>query len=204
VAEGESRIGLVGPMVFHSQEPEIIQSAGGVLDRGWHSRHEGQNEKDQGQYREPREVDWASGCALLARREMIEQVGVLDDRFFYYWEETEWCLRARRAGWRVLTVPASRVWHKGVQRHYRPGPDVTYYSTRNRLLMLDKHGAPMGVWITASAEIIRTLLAWTLRPKWRAMRAHRDAMWQGMTDFLRRRWGMRPAHVRNAESRVAS
>lgn len=202
VGEGHGKIGLVGPMVFHSQEPEVIQSAGGMLDRGWRSRHEGQNERDQGQYREPRLVDWVSGCALLARREMIEQVGVLDDRFFYYWEETEWCLRARRAGWRVLTAPASKVWHKGVQRHYHPSPDVTYYSTRNRLLMLDKHGAPMSVWLSASAEIARTLLAWTLRPKWRAMRTHRDAMWQGMTDFLRRRWGMRPAPIRSAERRV--
>jgi hypothetical protein len=137
-------------------------------------------------------VDWVSGCALLARREMIEQVGVLDERFFYYWEETEWCLRARRSGWLVVAVPGARIWHKGVQRDYRPGPDVTYYSTRNRLLMLGKHRAPMGAWLSASADLARTLLAWTLKPKWREMRRHRDAMWQGMMDFLRRRWGMRP------------
>jgi GT2 family glycosyltransferase len=202
VGEGDRRTGIVGPMVYHWQEPEVIQSAGGVLDRGWRSRHEGQNEMDRGQYGEPRPVDWISGCALLARREMIQEVGSLDSRFFYYWEETEWCLRARRAGWRVVAVPAARVWHKGVQRHYRPGPDVTYYSTRNRLLMLGKHRAPVGVWLAASTEMARTLLSWTVRPKWRSMRSHRDAMWQGMTDFLRRRWGRRPDPVARAERRL--
>jgi GT2 family glycosyltransferase len=202
VGEADPRIGVVGPMVYHWQEPEVIQSAGGALDRGWRSRHEGQNEPDRGQYREPRPVDWISGCALLARREMIQEVGSLDSRFFYYWEETDWCLRARRAGWRVVAVPAAHIWHKGVQRHYHPGADVTYYSTRNRLLMLGKHRAPVGAWLAASTEMARTLLAWTVRPKWRSMRSHRDAMWQGMTDFLRRRWGRRPDPIARAERRL--
>jgi GT2 family glycosyltransferase len=190
--QGDPQIGFAGPIVFHNEEPDVIQSAGGVLDRAWRSRHEGQNEENRGQYRELREVDWISGCALLVRREMIQEVGTLDERFFYYWEETEWCLRARRMGWRVVVVPEAKLWHKGVQRHYRPGPDVTYYSTRNRLLMLGKHRAPVTAWLSASADLARTLLAWTLKPRWREMRRHRDAMWQGMWDFVLCRWGMRP------------
>ncbi len=189
----DSRIGILGPMVYHHDEPEIIQSAGGVLTTDWRSMHTGQNEKDVGQFTAPRSVDWISGCAILVRRPVIEQVGSLDERFFYYWEETEWCLRAHKAGWSVIQVPAAKLWHKGVQRDYRPGPNVTYYNTRNRFLVFAKHGAPISVWLKATIESIRTLVSWSIRPKWRPMHAHRDAMAQGLFDFLRRRWGPKPS-----------
>jgi GT2 family glycosyltransferase len=127
----------------------------------------------------------------MVRKQVVEQVGMLDERFYYYWEETEWCLRARRAGWKVWIAPRAKVWHKGVQSDYRPAPDVTYYWARNWLLMLSKHRAPVRAWSTALILLGRSLLSWTLRPRWRSHRAHRDALWQGATDFFRRRWGRR-------------
>lgn len=193
VGEQETATGIVGPMVYHFDEPAVIQSAGGALGPHWESHHIAQNEPDTGQFDRPRPVDWISGCAILVRTAVIDQIGPLDERFFYYWEETEWCLRARRAGWQIWHVPAAKLWHKGVQRDYRPGPNVTYYSTRNRFLMLSKHRAPLTIWVAVWLQTLRTLASWTLKPKWRAMRPHRDAMWQGIMDFLRRRWGMRPA-----------
>jgi GT2 family glycosyltransferase len=190
--ERDPAIGIVGPMVYHHNEPAVIQSAGGRLDAWWFGSHIGQNEDDHGQYAEPREVDWISGCAILVRRAVIEQVGALDERFFYYWEETEWCVRARRSGWRMVHVPAAKLWHKGVQRNYDPGPPVTYYNTRNRLLMLSKHRAPLAVRLMAWWQIARTLASWTIRPMWRSKRQHRDALWRGAMDYLSRRWGQMP------------
>jgi len=191
--ESNPRAGVLGPLVYHFAEPGVIQSAGGSLGDNWDSVHIGQNEPDAGQYTQPRMVDWISGCAILVRRKAIEQVGMLDERFFYYWEETEWCLRLCRAGWQVWHVPEAKLWHKGVQRDYQPSPSVTYYSTRNRLLMLGKHHAPVRVWLRAWVVYLRRFISWTVRPKWREKRAHRDALWQGMRDFLLRRWGMRRA-----------
>jgi len=189
VGESESRIGIVGPMVYHHDEPTVIQSAGGRIDRRWEAFHHGQNEADQGQFAAPHVVDFISGCAILVRRAVIEQVGMIDPRYFYYWEETEWCLRAGRAGWRIWHVPAAKVWHKGVQRDYRPKPTVTYYATRNRLLTLSKHHAPLAVWVAAWIQILRTMTSWTVRSRWRAMHEHRHAMGRGVIDFLLRRWG---------------
>ena len=189
VAEGDRRIGIVGPMVYHHDEPKVIQSAGGGFSRLWEGFHYGQDEPDEGRFRVPHPVQWISGCAILVRRQVIEAVGLIDERFFIYWEETEWCLRAGRSGWQVCHVPDARIWHKGVQRDYRPKPTVTYYSTRNRLLMLATHHAPISAWMTAWAQILRTLTSWSVRPKWRHKRAHRDAMWQGVSDFLQRRFG---------------
>ncbi len=189
--EREPCIGIVGPMVFHHSDPGIIQSAGGKMGPDWQAYHLGQNEPDHGQFAQQRPVDWVSGCAILVRREVIEQAGALDERFFYYFEETEWCLRAREQGWMVWHVPQARLWHKGVQLDYHPGPNITYYSTRNRFLLLSKHHAPVNVWLVSWVDILRTLTSWSIRPKWWSMKDHRNAMWQGAVDFLNQRWGMR-------------
>jgi len=191
-AQHDDTIGIVGPMVYHSDEPMMIQSAGGILEDDWSSYHRAENLYDEGQFVQPEEVDWISGCAILVRREVIEQIGALDERFFYYWEETEWCTRARSAGWKVMHVPTAKLWHKGVQKNYQPSPNITYYWTRNWLLFLAKHRAPLRAWIATLSLLTRTLISWTLRTRWQRKREHRDAMWQGFLDFIRRRWGMRP------------
>lgn len=191
VGESDPRIGMVGPLVLHHDEPHCIQSAGGRLGPAWESIHRLRNEQAQGQDVTPLQVDWLTGCSLLVRRALIEQVGAIDERFFYYWEETEWCVRAGRQGWQMILAPAARLWHKGVQRDYQPGPSVTYYNTRNRFLMMQIHRAPLAAWLVTWFQLTRTLASWTLRPKWRSQHEHRRALRQGATDFLRRRWGMR-------------
>ena len=62
--------------------------------------------------RAPFEVEIASGAAMLVKREVFERAGLLDEAFFLYYEETDWCLRVRQAGYRILAVPSSVVWHK--------------------------------------------------------------------------------------------
>jgi GT2 family glycosyltransferase len=191
VATGESEptIGIVGPTVYHFDEPGVIQSAGGLIGRYWESLHLAKNEPDHEQFRQPHDVDWISGCGIMVRRGVIEQVGMIDERYFYYWEETEWCIRAGKAGWRIVHVPQAKLWHKGVQRDYRPKPMVTYYATRNRLMTLAKHQAPLIAWAGACAQIGRTLTSWTVMPRWKPMREHKHAMWRGVVDFLNHRSG---------------
>jgi GT2 family glycosyltransferase len=124
----------------------------------------------------------------MARRAMCEEIGLLDERFFNYWEEVEWCLRAVRRGWRVVHVPAARAWH----RDPRPVPaEASYYVTRNRLLALAAQRPPLGTWLRVTANLAATLLSWSVRPKWRHLRPHRTAMWHGVLDFARGRVGKR-------------
>ncbi len=195
IGELDADIGMLGPMVYHFNEQDVIQSAGGMLGKYWNSIHLGQNEPDRGQFSAIREVDWISGCAILVRRAVIEQVGMLDPNYFLYWEEIDWCLRASRAGWKIVHVPQARLWHKGVQRDYQPQPFVTYYVTRNHLFLLSKHKAPLIVWIYTLFQIIRSLVSWTIRPRWRFKREHRDAMWRGWVDFLQHRQGPMPSRT---------
>ncbi len=187
----DGHVGIVGPLVLHHNEPTVIQSAGGRLGRFWESIHEAANQPDTNQFTVPRDVDWISGCALMIRANAIVQAGMLDESFYYYWEELEWCLRVHKAGWRIVHVPDAKLWHKGVQRDYKPSPNVTYYNTRNRFLMMSRRSAPFYVRCGAWYQTLRTLGSWYLRPKWQAQRAHRDAMVQGVRDYLFANWGVR-------------
>lgn len=186
-----SQAGILGPLVYHFDEPDIIQSAGGKITKGWQATHLGQNEKDQGQYSEPVQVDWISGCAIMVRSNVIEQIGGIDERYFYYWEETEWCLRARNSGWHVWMIPDAKVWHKGVQRNYQPSPNITYYAVRNRLLTLSKHHASISDRIRVNFSLLKTFLAWSLLPKWKEKKFHRNALLQGMIDYYSNHLGAR-------------
>ena len=96
VGQKRSSVGIIGPLVYHHSEPTVIQSAGGLLGDDWGSSHIGQDEPDVGQFLEPQSVEWVSGCAIMIRAAAIRQSGLIDERYFYYWEETEWCLRMRR------------------------------------------------------------------------------------------------------------
>lgn len=189
--ESEALVGMVGPLVLHADEPEVIQSAGGRLTRRWDAVHIGQNMDNTCRFTTPRHVDWLSGCALLVRRQLIDSIGLLDERFFYYWEEVDWCLRARFSGWTLILEPRAELWHKGVQRDYEPTPNVAYYNTRNRLLLMHKHRAPVVARLTTTLHLARTALSMTLRPRWRDSRSHRNALLQGWSDYHLRRLGMR-------------
>jgi len=193
VGESSPKIGVVGPLVYHYDEPGIIQTAGGKMDRYYRGWHLGQNEPDQGQFQKPLAVDWISGCGIMVRAPAIEKAGKIDPRFYYYVEEFEWCVRIKEAGFELIDVPEAKMWHKGVQRDYQPKPSVLYYATRNQLLLLSKHHASLMAWIVTLFQFFRTMISWTVKPKWRSKRPYRDAMWQGLWDFFHQRWGRMPS-----------
>jgi len=198
-AEADPRIGLVGPTIYYYDRPAIIWSAGGAIDwqRG-STRMLGLNERDRGQFgRGPRTVDFVTGCAILVRRIVPERVGLLDERFFAYYEEAEWCVRAVRAGYKIVHVPLARMWHKISPSARTDSWPVQYYMTRNRLLFLKATGAGPRAWLhTLIVEYLRTLISWTLRPRWRGKRAQRSAMVQGIVDAFGGRWGARVQSIR--------
>jgi len=106
-------IGIVGPKIYYAEPPDQIWFAGGEvhLARGT-ARHIGIRERDIGQFQTPRDIDYVTGCALLARRDVYERIGRLDDGYLAYYEDTDFCMRARRAGFRIRYVPEGTLWHR--------------------------------------------------------------------------------------------
>jgi N-acetylglucosaminyl-diphospho-decaprenol L-rhamnosyltransferase len=91
--------------------------------------------------RRPREVGWVSGACLLARREAVDQAGGFDEDFFLYFEDIDLCRRMALRGWRILFVPAARVFHEGGAATRRFAPS-RYEYRKSQLLFYRKHNGP--------------------------------------------------------------
>jgi GT2 family glycosyltransferase len=145
------------------------------------SRLIGEGEWEQGQYDRARNVDFVSGCAMLIRAQAWRTVGEFDSAYFLYYEEVDWCLRARRVGWKVMYIPHIAVWHADRTSSRTELGLVTYYTTRNRLLLARRYAdrwTRLAVYLDAlwrAYRSLRHLPAFNRRPQALAtLRAVRD------------------------------
>ena len=129
---------------------EHAGAAGGYL--GWlgypycRGRRWGKVEEDHGQYDTVAEVDWTSGACMCVRTQVYKELGGLDAAFFAHMEEIDLCWRMRRAGWQLVCVPESTVYHLGGGALSYDNPRKTYLNFRNNLLMIYKNKQhPWGV-----------------------------------------------------------
>jgi GT2 family glycosyltransferase len=108
----DKQVGLVGSKMFYMDEPEKIWFAGGKID--WRRQeiiHLGRNFLEKDWPDEKKEVDCVTGCALMTRRDVIDKVGLLDEAYFAYFEDTDWNLKVKQAGYKLIYVPFGGVWH---------------------------------------------------------------------------------------------
>jgi len=193
VAETDSTIGIVGPKMLHFDHPDVIWCAGNHIDwrTGETTRlHAGQ--QDTGADEEPREVDFITACAICLRREVIKQIGLLDPRFFIYYEESDWCVRARKHGWRILYVPRARLWHKVSAAMGAASPATEYYMTRNVLLFLAKHQRGLKrlrSLALAVARNLRIVAAYSAKPHGGQRLPNRNARLLALRDAVLGHWG---------------
>lgn len=134
----------------------------------------------------PFAVDHPLGAALMVRGEVVDQVGLLDEGFFMYCEEVDWCMRIKRAGWQVYCVPQAWVVHHGAQstRQVRTAMFVALW--RSRFRFFAKYYTPWRRW--AIRQIVRLGLLWEARRARRRaaagelsaeeLQAHLQALWQ--------------------------
>jgi GT2 family glycosyltransferase len=85
------------------------------------------------------EIDYGTGCGMLVRREVVEAIGYLDESFFMYYEDADFCARARRSGFRILCVPAAVMWHKVSASWRGDGAAQAYWRSRSQALFYRKH-----------------------------------------------------------------
>jgi len=154
----DPRVGISGPAICYLDDPDRVWSAGGTIDR--RSGAVSSERCDQAVTTlpaTPYAVDHVSGCAMLIRTAAIARAGLLDARFFMYYEETEWCARIARHGYRIVVVPQARVWHAIAPRAQAGSPAIAYYMTRNHLLFLRATGARPRAWAFTLYRQFRTI-----------------------------------------------
>ena len=197
-AESAADIGMVGPKMYFAAPPNMVFAAGSMIN--WTTgeldqRGMGVVEKpDALLYDAATDVDFIIGCGVLVRRQVIEEVGLFDPIYYLNFEDVEWCIRMRRAGYRVRYTPNATLWHKVSATLGQASPANTYYMTRNALIFFHAHAPGVWRWIAPlviMARTLRTVAAWTLKPRYRDdyHRRKRAANLFALRDFALRRWG---------------
>lgn len=211
-AAADPRAGFLGARIFYHEAPTRIWMGKPVWDAArCRFEHVGLNEDEAaGAPAAPSAAAYACGCAVLVPRRTIEDVGLMDPRFFCYYEEIDWCFRGAARGWESLYVPAARVWHKvPLTPGGRQSPLVRYYRTRNSLLWAERHltGAQRWRVFTNMAAGTFEHLGWqeaglraqAQRVYWNLLTVQRDPLmraWRrGVRDYLGRRFGEAPTAV---------
>ena len=139
--ESSDQIGMVCPKIRFTWGKQLIQYAGytPLSKITLRNKSIGFGEQDNGQYDTPHPTPYAHGAAMMVKREVIEQVGMMPECYFLYYEELDWSMMIRRAGYEIWYEPACTIFHKESQTTGQMSPLKTYYIIRNRLLFAQRN-----------------------------------------------------------------
>lgn len=137
----DEKIGAVCPKIRFSWGSNPIQFAGytPLSPITMRNRAIGFGEEDNGQYDKAHPTPYAHGAAMMVKREVIEKAGLMPECYFLYYEELDWSMMIRRAGYEIWYEPTCTVYHKESQATGQNSPLRTYYITRNRLLFVKRN-----------------------------------------------------------------
>jgi len=148
VGQKDEHYGMIGPKVYYYDfrgANNIINFAGGLVFLWFGIPWQiGDQKVDHGQYERERIVDYIEGSCLLARTDMIMDVGLLNPVYFAYWEEADWCFRARKKGWNSIYAPKSKIWHRvSASSGGKINPIQAYYMARNNFLFMEMNATSL-------------------------------------------------------------
>jgi len=149
VAEKNDNVGILVPKIYFApgfeyhkdrynqkERGKVLWYGGGEMDwKNIAGRNRGVDMVDKGQFDKTEKTELATGCCMLVRREVFENVGLFDDKYFLYYEDSDLSMRAKNKRFEIIYVPNSRIWHKNAGSVGGSGSALQdYYITRNRLL----------------------------------------------------------------------
>ncbi len=190
-ADAHGDAGIIAPKIYFApgyeyhkdrysekEKGKVIWYAGGIMDwKNLIGSHRGVDEVDHGQFDDEELTHSATGCCMLIKREVIKKIGLLDEKYFMYFEDNDFSMRAKKAGFAILYTPKPVVWHKNASSSGGSGSQLQeYYLTRNRLLFGINY-APLRTKISLIKESFRLL--------------QKGSLWQkrGVIDFYIRKLG---------------
>lgn len=136
--EADAAIGIAGSTILSPDNRNLIVEMGSFISWKFGTWRPYLRHKRIADYQQVHivDVDYVAACSALVRTETILTVGLMDERFFLHWDDIDFCWRIKNAGYKVVAVSKSKVYH-GVEKGFNPL--LTYYDIRNGLLMIGKH-----------------------------------------------------------------
>lgn len=209
-AESDPAIGIVGPTQFYFDSPSTIWGADNHVRWSQGLTHRARMGEtlfpdDHSAIKTDLiEADYIDTCAALVRADVFRKIGLLDKRYFINYDDADFGLRARAAGFRVVYCPAARMWHKVSAAMGQASPATTYYMTRNSMLLFSTHArgtSRLQALLRVFARTLRTIGAWTLLPAYRdkpLFQRRRVANLYAIRDFIFGRYGQMGPDVARA------
>lgn len=172
VMESNYKIGVVTPKIYFSKGHEfhkdryeqkdlgkVLWFAGGYIDwKNAQSVHIGMDEVDRGQHDKIQKIDFATGCCMMIKKEVIENIGMFDEKYFLYYEDADFSQRVLKAGFEIFYVPDAVVYHDNAGSSGSGSSLHDYFLTRNQMLFGMKY-APLKTQIALIKQSLNLALA---------------------------------------------
>lgn len=189
-AQKNKNAGIVAPLILRENQPDTIWFGGGKFSWLSGGRHLNTRKKPANIPPEPKKIDFATGCAMLISRDAFKRIGFLEEEFFLYYEDIDWCLSARKAGIGIFLLPSALVRHKESSSARKLGnPTIHYYHFRN-ILYLASRQAPFlikyAIYVWSGYVYTKQLIKDVLLPKARPIN---KMIKRGIADFYKARMG---------------
>lgn len=173
----DNLVGIVGPKIY--DEEGKLWSVGGMIDeRRYSTKLIGYGSVDVGQYNTEINLDYISGTAIFIKKEVFEKIGLLKEDYFLYYEDVDFCFRARKAGFRLAIDPNITLIHKESSSVGKDSKAMQYYMARNHMLFLERF-APLQIKLREFIRLPKTI--------YQARKRKYELL--GIKDYLLRRSG---------------
>lgn len=179
---------IFGPKVYKFGSNNRLHFCCGELDQDTlNFKIIGHNEDDYGQYDKVHEADIVAFSGLVIKREVFKRIGRLDERLFITFMDTDFFVKAKRAGFKCVFVSRAKIWDKGTTTYGIDSPQNLYYLTRNQLILLNDYQA-FSVW--RHLKNLRYFFSTGMRLLLPTIdRSKHAAVLLGILDFYRRKYG---------------
>ena len=137
----ENQCDLVVPKIYYYDRPDLIWCAGGYFNprRAYGGYHWGIDEVDHGQWDTPQRIDYSPTCCMLIKRQVFDTAGYMDEKYFVYYDDTDFCFRVMQAGLKMFYIPNARLEHKVSSLTGSESTFTLRYMARNRAYFIKKN-----------------------------------------------------------------
>ena len=187
--ERDPSIGMVSPKIKFHWDASLIQYAGYTPMNHWTIRNSsiGYHQKDDGAYDQPGETESIHGAAMMVPKQVVDQVGMMTEIYFLYYEEHDWAAMIKRAGYKVYYQPQAYILHKESLSTGKFSPLKTYYIARNRIVFARRNFKPAQLFVSllfqAFISIPKNTLTFIVKRQFQHLKAFWQAIYWNITHY---------------------
>ncbi|HNU15355.1 MAG TPA: glycosyltransferase family 2 protein [Chitinophagaceae bacterium] len=174
---------MIVPKIYYYDEKKIWM-AGGYMDK-WRALgvHYGYNQKDKPKYNIGKHVTYSPTCFMLVKKEVFDATGIMDEKYFAYYDDTDFVLRATKLGYKIWYEPSLELLHKVSSSVGTNSPFYVYYSNRNKIYFIRKNFKGLQRYFALLYTLISRIAFWVGFDK-----ARKQKLVQGLKDGFKMKW----------------